>query len=162
MKKVSKRNTKIVNKSSVNMSKIVLFLVSIVIFVLIAHAVYKKVMYPIFYKYTERLIELKVKNLQTTQYFEHTDDNINGCTFDCRVDKVYPWYLSIIPFDVSENLYHGPCNESNAYILWEKSPKHKENLEKIPSSDFNILKMQPDNAKDGRNWCYGVLEIVKY
>ena len=103
------------------------------------------------------MIEAKLENMTKTQYFEHTDKN--GCTFECRITKYYPRSLD---HDVRENLYHGICDESNAYNLWIKSPTHKANLDKIPGSDFIIFKMVPDNANDGRNWCYATLEIVRY
>ncbi len=146
-------------KKTKSYSKVILPIVIGIILTLVVMLSYKKVMYPVFYSATQNLIDAKFGNLESTQYFEHTDTNEYGCDFACRVNKVFPSFLG---HDVSENLYHGPCNKDNAYVQWEHSPKHKENLDKIPSSDFNIFRMEKDGSSDGRNWCYAILEVVKY
>jgi len=90
----------------------------------------------------------KVKDLETTGYWSHT--NSNGCSFRCRVRSYlatnggrYSW--------IGENLYKGTCDVDNAYGLWELSPAHNEVLKH--GYDEQVLL----TGKYGESGCYYVL-----
>lgn len=90
----------------------------------------------------------KVKDLETTGYWSHT--NSNGCSFRCRVRSYlatnggrYSW--------IGENLYKGTCDVDNAYRLWELSPAHNEVLKH--GYDEQVLL----TGKYGKSGCYYVL-----
>lgn len=90
----------------------------------------------------------KIKNLETTGYWSHT--NSNGCSFRCRVRSYlatnggrYSW--------IGENLYKGTCDVDNAYRLWELSPAHNEVLKH--GYDEQVLL----TGKYGGSGCYYVL-----
>ncbi len=93
----------------------------------------------------------KVNELETTQYWSHT--NLNGCNFNCRVQKLnFPVNLW-----VGENLYKGPCNIQNAISLFEKSPEHKAILDH--QHNFGVV-LKGEQDKNGN--CYIVFEFANY